>query len=279
MAAVPNLLAIQQEEITRIQYKSKVFLFTIHKGPDSHILYIGGAHTYCINFQIYTENSIYKSLIDVNTCLLDHFYYNYNCSISGGFQRGVDTLLIFNLGVSYIKNNYKHVKKIKLKDYSTRECDNGYSINLYEKFYITKGKTWYQGRYGAYLSDADQMKFETRHNQFNEKKNGIDWKTMQKFIPVKELPPNIETYYNESNTWQLFFSKLEAEMGVASFAEFIAPWISLFLSSMMKYDFTALYYYIDIDKLQTFNYSQVGGGINRKKYTRKRKMFSPKLSI
>lgn len=279
MASIPKLLINQQEEKSKIHYKSKVFLLTVHKGADTHIIYIGGPHTYCINFQLYQENSIYKQFMDVNTCLLDHFYYDKLCSISGGFQRGVDTALIFHLGISYIKKNYPYIKKIKLKDYSTRECDNGYSINLYEKFYITKGKTWYQDKYGAYLSDTDQQRFETKHIQFNEKKQQIDWNTMKQFIISDILPNNIEEYYNQSNTWQEFFSKLEKNMGVAVFGEFIAPWISTFLSSVLKYDFTAPYYYIDINNISNMNYTQMCGGVDSKKYTRKRKMFSSRLLV
>jgi hypothetical protein len=279
MASIPKVLPNQQEEVIRIQYNNIVFLLTVHKGSDTHIVYIGGPHTYCINFQIYLENSIYKNFIDINTCLLDHFYYDKLCSISGGFQRGVDTALIFHLGITYIKNNYSHIKKIKLKDYSTRECNNGYSINLYEKFYITKGKTWYQEKYGAYLSDNDAKKFETKHAQFNEKKQQIDWNTMKQFITTNILPNNIEEYYNGSKTWQEFFTKLESSMGVAAFGEFISPWISTFLSSVMKYDFTAPYYYIDINVIPNMNYTQVGGGVNKKQYTRKRKMFSSKLLV
>jgi hypothetical protein len=276
MSTIPKVLEGQVEDIFQVKYNTKVFLFTIHKSKDTHVLYIGGPHTYCINFQIYLKDSVYKDYIDVSTCLLDHFYYNHLCSISGGFQRGVDTGLLFQLGVSYIQNTYPHVSRLKLKDYSSRECNNGYTVNLYEKFYITTGQTWYQKRYHAYLNETDKRRFEIRDREFTMQKAKIDWNTMKKFIGSSELPNLIESIYNTTTTWQDFFSELETKMGVSEFSEFISPWISAFLSSTLKYDFTAPFYYIDFNTIQQLKYTSMVGGVRKLGFTRRRKMVSPK---
>ena len=67
-------------------------------------------------------------------------------------------------------------------------------------------------------------------------------------------------------------------MGVGKFCEFVSPWISTFLFTLMKYNFTAPYYYIDIHNISNIDYKQEGGTL-KKSYTRSRKMFASKMLL
>lgn len=278
MAQIPPVKIGCIESKNTISTENQSFLLTKHNCKDTDILYLGGAYTYCINIQIMLQGSIYERFSDISICLLDHLYYNNLCSLSGGFQRNVDVQKIFRILISYIKKNYTYINKIKLKDYSTRECIDKSSINLYELYYILHGKTWYQSRYNAYLSPNDEKKFQESHKLFQSVKKMMDWNTMKQFIFGAEIPDFAENYYNETDTWQDFFTKMRNKMDIADFSVFVRPWISSFLSSVMKYDFTAPFYYIDIKDIPTINYKQDGGGYNKKRHTRKRRMFAPIVS-
>jgi hypothetical protein len=275
MAQIPPLKIACFETKNTIFIDNQSFLLTNHKCKDTEILYLGGSYTYCINIQIMLEGSIYERFGDITTCLLDHLYYSNLCSLSGGFQRNVDVQKIFRIILSYIKKNYKYITKIKLKDYSTRECIDKSSINLYELYYILHGKTWYQSKYNAYLMPNDEKKFEEYHKRFQAIKKTMDWNTMKQFIYGAEIPDFAEKYYNETDTWQDFFTKLKDKMDIADFSVFIRPWISTFLSSVMKYDFTAPFYYINIQDIPSMNYKQEGGYNKKSRYTRKRRLFAP----
>jgi hypothetical protein len=101
---------------------------------------------------------------------------------------------------------------------------------------------------------------------------------MKKFIYGAEIPEFAENYYNETDTWQDFFTKLRDKMDIADFSVFVRPWISSFLYSVMKYDFTAPFYYIDIKDIPAVNYKQEGGYNKKSRHTRKRRMFAPIVS-
>ena len=284
MGTIPHLKSGIHEEI-KVLEQEKSFRLTIHRSDSSHMLYLGGAHVYCISFQIYLPDSIYVSFQSTSIALLDTFYYHNLCSLSHSFLRGIDTKQIFDIMISYILDNYPFINTIKLKDYSSRTCDNGVSINLYEKFYITTSKTWYQLKYNAYLDEKYETMFQARHKEFTEVKQVLLWKDMKRFIISDRLPENIQEYYETSFTWQDFFTKLEKQMGTSEFSIFIAPWISSFLSTLFKFDFRAPFYYIDIKNsknsknIKIVNYKQVGDYKSKKKYTRKNKMFAPLLLL
>jgi hypothetical protein len=261
-----------------LKFGSKEFLLTIHKSSNTHNLYLGGSHTYCINILIYLPESTYVmlGLNNPRECSVEHFYYSNLCSFSGGYQRGVDTSLIFNLMIAFIKKNYQIITTVKLKDYSTRECDNGGNVNLYEMYYILYGKTWYQAKYNAYLLPKDLDNFTNSDRNFQEKKNLIGW-TNFKEMPI--WPDDIdldiiEEYYNTTDTWQDFFSKIRDYITISSFCSFILPWITEFLKSTMKYNFQAPSYYIDILMIKNVGYTHVGGN-KRRRNTRCRKLFAP----
>jgi hypothetical protein len=277
MGTIPPLKSGSVEQKEYIVKGSQTFLLTIHKSSTNHILYLGGPHTYCISAQVYLPDSIYARFMDISEVLLDHLYYHHLCAVVGSFKRGIDTQLIFTLLFNYISQHYEHVKTVKLKDYSTRACDTGSSINLYEKYYITTGKTWYQQKYSAYLKEADLAVFTAKDLAFQELKSKITWNAMKQFISTKDVPKFTQQLFESSETWQKFFSALEREMGVSEFCSFISSWISAFLTSLLNYDFTAPYYYIALDTIPSVEYTiQKGGTLRRTAYTRKRRYISPK---
>ena len=168
MAKIPKIRDGDEIKETLVLGKQS-FLLTIHKCKETHTLYMGGAHTYCINAIIFLPGSIYESYYDIKICTLDHLYYNELCSLSGG--AGIDVQKIFHFLFSYIKNNYNYITTIQLKDYSTRTCDNGSTVNLYEKYYITNGITWYQSKYKAVLRNNDLQTFLDADAKFQNRKS------------------------------------------------------------------------------------------------------------
>lgn len=283
MACIPSVRPSVEKEKHILTIKNgtkpiKEFLLTIHKSADTHILYLGGEHTYCIEIQVYLPGSIYERFTNIEDCILANLYYNKLCSLSGGFQRGVDTTLILQTMVSFIRNTYPFVKRLQLKDYSTRKCDESLSINLYEFYYIQYDKTWYQRTYGAYRGESDERVFSEANTIFQEKKKEISWDIFIQFF--KDAPYDLdkaEHLYLNTDSWQAFFIEWRILFpDIASFCIFLQPWLSGFLKALMKYDFTAPYYYIDLANMPDIQYliKIRGGGKRIKKQTRNKRLFA-----
>lgn len=82
---------------------------------------------------------------------------------------------------------------------------------------------------------------------------------------------SLQSRYDSATTWHEFFGPIRNSMGVAKYCEFIAPWLSRFMATNMRFTFSTAKYYIDLDSVPLVHYSiesthQTGG----RKYTRTR---------
>lgn len=181
---------------------------------------------------------------------MSHVYYDKGCSINDNFERGVDTQLLVKLLISFIYYYLPRIKYIKLHDKSTRECDDGSHVNLYELSYIISGKTWYEKHFHAYLEGQNLIDFNKQTELFQEKKKSLQWDHFKNLITT-EFP--IEEYilkdlYDKAKTWQQFFGPVSEMISIASFCIFVSKWLEIFVKSYMGSIFLKLEYTIPADK-------------------------------
>lgn len=148
--------------ILPISIGSKKMIMTIHETDRSIKLYIGNKTVYCID--VLLEKAITGELYD--TGYLSKIRWDKVCSLDNEFEKGKDSVMLVKLIISYINSNYPSVKKLRFTDLSTKECDDGSSINLAALKYLTLGKTWYEDKFGASIDEEYNLFFEIMQKNF-----------------------------------------------------------------------------------------------------------------
>lgn len=278
MANYPPKKATSIEKVYTIHSENKSYILKIRESTDTILIYIGGYHKYCIECQIYTENSFMKRIKDITIGDLPHVYYNERCAINQTFVRGDDTKRILRLLIAFIRNTYPNIRGLMLYDESYRECDDGASVDLAIMYYILYGKTWYMSTLDAKIAyEKDLRYFNECDEAFHKLKGMMTWEQMNEFITVA-LPMEekiIKGFYEEADTWTAFFTRVRNHIGISEFCSFIAPWIKGFMKTLMKFDFGSVKYIIHLDSekhlpLLQYHLEQNNGYfIGGSKYTRK----------
>jgi hypothetical protein len=279
MANYPPIKSTSIEHSYIIQSENKSYILRTRESSDTILIYIGGYQKYCIECQIFTENSFMKRIKDITIGDLPHVYYNEGCAINQRFIRGDDTKRILRLLIAFIRNTYPNIRGLMLYDESYRECDDGLTVDLAIMYYILHGKTWYMSTLDAKIAyESDLKYFNECEANFHRLKNEMPWEQMNEFITVA-LPideKSIKNIYNTSETWQVFFTNIRNHIGISDFCSFIAPWIKTFMKTLFKFDFGKVKYIISLDSdkhipLLSYHlepYKQKGSGFY-KKYTQK----------
>lgn len=272
-----------QEIIKTIRISpTKSFKLTGHINDDMITFFIGGKDKYCIEIQIFPITSSFNKYYDITNGNLAQIYYDMGCSLEGGWE---DTNIIIRLAISLIKREFPHVKTLTFKDTSEKECISedsisGQFVQLSEMYFILNGKTWYEENFGAYLEEKFKKQFNEATTKFQNFKKEISWEDFKIFITVN-LPfneVNFKTIYNESDTWQNFFSIIKNKIGIGKFCVFISPWLHNFLDKFLNFNFMVVKYVLPIDnsKLKIINFTisdyKVGGNYTRRVYIKKRSL-------
>lgn len=278
MSKIIKSLRTVNETKKTVQAGTKQIIITTHELNTSYAIYLGGpGDIYCIDIQVLKDIELNRRYFDIDTANLNNIYYDRECSIDKNFRRGTDTTMILRLAMAYIHENYPYVNKLRFKDASSKECDNGHVVELYNMSYLTTGQTWYEKNFNAYIEkEADRRKIESDKRKFQEKKQVLPWEVISQFIrtsyPIEET--EMETIYNNTNTWQDFFGRLRNKIGIAEFCNFISPWMRNFVQQIMSFDLSSPQYIIPIEG-QQIPYSEIRGG-KRRIYTRKQKKRFPR---
>lgn len=256
-----------------ITTNNKAFLLTTHTNTDTITMYIGGHDKYCIEAQIFKENSTFSSFIDISVGNLSQIYFNVGCSLKGGFKRGEDTNLIIQLMISYINKTYPYIKSLSFTDASFRSCDNGHTVGLAEMSFITTGKTWYELHYKAYIETPYKVIVDENISNYNNLKKKVSWEMMTNYI--RTPPPTftieqLHILFDNSTTWQEFFSTIRNTIGISTFCIFISPWLHLFVKSLVKIPFSGIKYLLPLDNYVEYTLSISNRRTGGKRYTHKR---------
>lgn len=270
MSALPKVKQGAIEKKQRVKIGRKSLLLTIHESADSYLLYVGGRDLFCIQAQIFKEDSIYARLTDIKIGNLPHLYYNIECSLEHDFQRGIDTNNIVRFLLSYVANTYPYVTQLSFTDASYRTCDTGTVVPLPELSYLTSGETWYQKNFGATLGEKWKAEFQEAGTHFQAVKKLIPWKTLTSDY-FGDLDGDAEELFNRAATWQDFFRGIRDRMGAAEFCKFAAPWIVAFMHQFMPFPFSRATYFMPVrgDLVEYELQPYASGG--HKAFTRRRR--------
>ena len=236
----PKKEGIHEEKHTIVAEK-RSYVLTTRSSDNSILLYIGGHHTYCIEAQIFKEDSYMRHMQDITLGDLPHVYYNEACAIDDKFLRGTDTRRILKLIMGYVAKTYPRIRGFTFSDESTRECDDKQSIGLAFLHYLLYGETWYATVIGSDLFEKkDKDEFIDKNEKFQKLKTKLPWNDFKDIITTK-LPISEEMmkgFYETSETWTAFFIKIRDKVTASIFCSFVAPWINQFRKIFFQFDFT-----------------------------------------
>lgn len=260
----------------KIQVGAKSLKMSVFETENVIHLYIGGPTLYCIYATIHTEKSLFvkHGIHNKSVGTLEQIYYNKSCSLEHNFVRGIDTNMIIQVLITYIKQKYSYVRTLQFNDASTRTCDNTLPVSLASMTYIYTGSTWYQKNYNAYLSSNNSDKLRLLEDAYNERKLQFTWEMFRDLYAKGNLPlpeSDMKIAFTHSNTWQDFFAYIQTKIGISEFCNFVAPWLTNFMRQVMKHDIILFPYNFNLDdfksvKLHITPYTNTGG---RRKFTRK----------
>jgi hypothetical protein len=262
-----------------LEVNSKQIKITVYKGDDTDTIFMGGHTKFCIDAIVQKANTEFaKRGGNISNVYLSHIYYDINCSLDGKFKRGLDTNMIMRLFLSYIKNNYSHVKTVTFTDASVRQCDNNQYVDLAEMSYIRTGKTWYETHFDAYLDPSDQPKIRQCQLKFAEAKKNITWDLMNQYMtgPLPMEEEEMKQLFEKATTWQEFFGTLSDRITIARFCEFVAPWLHKFLIQHMGFPFSSVHYVISLSVFTPIEYTTADYKRGGRRFTEKKRRIRPR---
>ncbi len=272
MTDYPTLKGENIERKVIIRSDNITFLLVVHENNDNANLYIGGKNKYCMYSQIIKAGSRLSSLVDISIGTLSTLKSHTECAINNILEHGDDTKKLVYIMTSYIAKEYPHIKGLKFTDASTIVCDNGKTISLAELNYMVYGKTWYQRRFNAYLTDNSNLLFKEADSKFQALKQGMDW---QLFCSVADNPicnSEWEALYNSAKTWSEFFGPIYDTIKAKAFCNIFSPrWLSSFIEQYSDVHIFGLTYILPIQQ-ESIEYTvePYSSGGNKRRSTRRR---------
>jgi hypothetical protein len=243
--------------VISINVGSKKMIMTIHETVRSITIYVGNKTVYCIDVML--EKAITGELYD--TGYLSKIRWDKVCTLDNDFEKGNDSIMLVKLILSYINSHYPSVKSLRFTDLSTKECDDGSTINLAALKYLTNGKTWYEEKFGASVDEERKLFFDIMNKQLLEKKKNTSWDLLKTRIPVDKLSipeDEVKDLYMRSSTWQEFFYPIRERLGVSRTCIIFSPWFNQFASGYLKISYISLQYSLPV-KDHGIPYTMSGG--------------------
>ncbi len=260
-------------EYSRLLVNGKSIKLTRFIGESTDTLYFGGHDFFCIDALVHKPGSKFVERGgDISDAFLSHLYYNMLCNLEGDFRKGIDSTMILNLCISYIKDTYPYIKTVSFTDTSYKTCDDGKIVELAEMQYVRTGKTWYETHFHAYIDPVDERKFNQCEKRFLISKQNMSWKDFKSYMmgPLPLEEEDLKDMFSSALTWQDFFASFSDKIGISMFCSFVSPWLHRFIETEMRFYFSSTRYYIPVHKIERILYDvkeYVRGG---KRYTRKR---------
>jgi len=247
---------------------NKRFTITTYVYDWSIDIFIGNKTIYCIRANIPKR----KDGMIKNSAFIDKVRWEAECS--NPFVRGQDTVTIFQLLITYIKNNYPDVQYAEFNDASNRTCDNGGWVNLAAMKLFTDGKTWYEDHFNAKIDEHSEIMYRTMIANANRTKQDMTWEQAKMEMPwaIVGIPEeDLRLQYEKVGTWTEWFKWIRTTIGDSAFCIWLSHhgWFDQFLRSVLK---CSIMYYIFKVNVNDFNilYNVMEGGKGTRKKRRVR---------
>lgn len=251
-----------------VSTNSKRFRMSIYENERLLSFYIGGHTRFCVYAEMIKNDN--GELKDMG--YLYKIRYDEVCSLDNQFTRGADTQFILKFLLTYLSKTYPSVKKLAFNDASARTCNHGVPVSLASMQFILTGKTWYQKHFSAYLEGRDIQNFTRYYDDYTRQKKLTDWNMI--IYRIDNLPSlgidmqTLEQIYNQTNTWEEFFSYISNMIGIGEFCEFIYPWLDKFIKSFLKHELMGFQYMMPV-KEYPIEYELLPYTKGGKRFTRK----------
>ena len=210
---------------------------------------IGGKHVDCVNISIdYSDNIPISAKIP-------HAMYDEECTLNIPLERGGSVIMIKTL-LQHVHKQIPTITEVEFEDKSNIECateneiitkgsrfrkrgTNVTPIPLYYFSIAFNGKTWYEKYFNARLKDPN--KYEIYRENVKQLLYSHEFKTETTFIrfleiakPPKQVADKLEKYYNESDTFGIFFQSIPK----SERCNLIRDWIYKFMAYHLKEAFS-----------------------------------------
>jgi predicted transcriptional regulator with HTH domain len=210
-----------------LEVENKTIVLTTYEKNSLISIYLGGVKHWCIHCDIVKGDN---GKIEEKGYLIK-IRYDLLCSMEENIQRGGDISKLLKLLLQYIHNTYPSVKYLSFTDLSSRRCDNGIDTNLAVMTYLYSGKTWYEKNFDVTIAEQSEDTLKQILHHYNESKK-VPWIKIKdimsnyKILPYSES--DLETLYNNSETWKEFFETIHAKIGMSKFCIFVSSWLDGF---------------------------------------------------
>ena len=214
----------------------KTMIITSYEAENSLTIYIGDSNFYCIYCQILKnkESGIY------HTGLLTKEKWDISCSPDKPFEKGIDSIIIIKLVLTYINDKYPEVKELLFTDLSTKYYDDGSSVSLVGMNVFTDGKTWYESHFDVKMDDLYKNLYERMMATATENKSKMSFNKFIWYCNINQLNiplDELEQQYNLSTTWQEFLSFIRDKIGVSNYYKWLSRnnWFDIFVHLVLKF--------------------------------------------
>jgi hypothetical protein len=176
--------------------------------------------------------------------------------------------------INYIKNTYPNVTALTFNDMSTKTCDDGSSVSLAAMKLFTDGETWYETHFDISLDTYNKSLYETIKKTINEKKRELSFDKFSIYSNIASLPiqnDKLRTIYEESDTWQKFFSEIRNIVGISKLCIWLSKnnWFDIFLHTILKVNIASILFMLDIKQYDNITYRLINNIGGKYKFSRK----------
>jgi hypothetical protein len=250
--------------------RKKVMIITTYETINTITIYIGNRDIYCIDVQLLKDTDTNT----VKTGYLTKARWDAICSIEEPFSNGTDTIIMIKLLVSYIKDNYPNVSELLFNDMSTKTCDDGNSVSLSAMKIFTDGKTWYESHFDITIDSHNKYIYDKMKETINLKKDEISFDKFAMYSNINSLDisnSELKDLYNNSKTWQIFFSKIRDLIGISKLCIWLSKnnWFDIFLNTILKINISTIQFILKIKKYNEISYKIINNIGGKYRITRK----------
>lgn len=250
----------------------KTMIITSYESENSLTIYIGDSNFYCIYCQLLKnkESGIY------HTGLLTKAPWDISCSPDKPFEKGIDSIIIIKLVLTYINDKYPDVKELLFTDLSTKDYDDGSSVSLVGMKVFTDGKTWYESHFDVKMDDLHKNLYTGMMDNATEKKSKMSFNKFIGYCDINQLNiplDELEIQYKSSATWQEFLSFIHDKIGLSKYYSWLSKnnWFDNFVHLVLKFQSLGLQFIFEPKQYDiTYNITKNIGGrhITRKNIRR-----------
>jgi hypothetical protein len=260
---------IMVESIIHNKPRKLYTIITIFDCKQSITINIGSAHIYSIDCTL-MKNAV-TGICETGT--LTKARWDNECSLDEPFKKGDDSIIIIKFLLTYINDNYPMVTHLLFTDMSTKECDNGGSVNLAGMKILTDGKTWYESHFNIIMDEKFNTLYIAMKNEANAKKTAMTFETFMGYVPMNPIPINdMKLQYETSKTWIDFFSSIRNIIGVSQYCIWLSKngWFDQFIRVVLKVNTMSLEFMFKPEKYD-ITYRTTNGGSRTRRFTQKLK--------